>query len=166
MEDKKKLDWSSFTVNLPINRSKTEIIDAWMTQKDLEKWFLKLAEFTTPNGEKRKREEKIHPGDTYKWQWYGWPESVEERGKLLQPEQEEFLRFQFGKAGMVRVRILEEHGQTIVRLVQEKIPLDEESRMNFYVGCKTGWTFYMLNLKSILQGGPDLRNKRSELQMD
>ena len=166
MEDRKKLDCSTFTVNLPLNIQKEEIINAWMSQENLENWFLKLAEFTTPGGEKRKREEKIRPGDSYRWKWFGWPDSVDEHGNLLNPEQGEFLRFQFGNAGIVSVRIAQEHGQNILRLVQEKIPLDEESRMNFYVGCKTGWTFYMLNLKSILQNGPDLRNKQSELQMD
>ncbi|CAL67167.1 SRPBCC family protein [Christiangramia forsetii] len=166
MEDRKKLDWSSFTVNIPLDISKDKIIEAWMTPKALENWFLRLAEFSTPSGEKRKREEKIQPGDSYRWQWYGWPESTEEHGKILNPEQGEFLRFVFGKSGIVGIKIVEENKQTILRLIQENIPQDEESRMNFFVGCKTGWTFYLLNLKSILLNGPDLRNKRSELQMD
>ena len=166
MEDRKKLDWSSFTVNLPINKPRADIMDAWMNQKSLESWFLKLAEFTTSSGEKRKVEEQIHPGDTYKWQWYGWPESVEEHGEILKPKEGEFLRFIFGKAGTVAVKILEDNDHTILRLIQENIPVDEQSRMNFYVGCKTGWTFYLLNLKSFLHDGPDLRNKRSDLQMD
>ncbi|GAA4320035.1 hypothetical protein GCM10023115_46830 [Pontixanthobacter gangjinensis] len=166
MEERKKIDWSSFTVNLPLDNSEEEIINAWLTQEALEKWFLRLAEFSTPSGEKRKRQEQIKPGDTYRWQWFGWPDSVEEHGKILNPEQAEFLRFQFGKAGIVGVRVVVEHGHNILRLVQEKIPQDEESKMNFYVGCKTGWTFYLLNLKSKLQEGPDLRNRKSELHMD
>ncbi|SDR67126.1 SRPBCC domain-containing protein [Gramella sp. MAR_2010_147] len=166
MGERKKLDWSSFTVNIPIDNPREKIIEAWMTPKILENWFLRLAEFSTGNGEKRKRDENIQPGDSYRWQWYGWPDNIEEHGEVLHPEEGEFLRFIFGKAGKVGVRIVEENGQQILRLVQENIPQDEESIMNFYVGCKTGWTFYMLNLKSILQGGPDLRNKRSELQMD
>ena len=166
MEETRKLDWSRFTVNLPLDQSKSEIIKAWKSQENLEKWFLKLAEFTTEKGEKRKKQEEIKPGDSYRWQWYGWPENVEEKGKLLEPEPREFIRFIFGKAGIVGVRVIEEKGQTILKLIQENIPLDEESRMNFYVGCKTGWTFYLLNLKSFLQNGPDLRNKKSELQMD
>ena len=166
MEDRKKPDWSSFTVNLPMNNSKEEIIDSWTCQAELEKWFLKLAEFKTRNGEHRKREEQIQPGDDYRWQWYGWPESIEEHGEILNPKDDEFLRFIFGKAGTVSVKIVEEHNQNILKLTQENIPLDDYSKMNFHVGCKTGWTFYMMNLKSILQGGPDLRNKNSELQMD
>ncbi len=166
MEERKKMDWSRFTVKIPLDVQKEDIINAWMTQDALEKWFLKLAEFFTPNGEKRKIQEQIKPGDSYRWQWSGWPETVEEHGKLLNPQQGEFIRFQFGNTGKVGVSIVQEQGQTILRLTQENIPQDEESRMNFYVGCKTGWTFYLLNLKSILLNGPDLRNKRSELQMD
>lgn len=166
MEEKKKPDWSNFTVNIPIDQPKEKIMEYWLNQEKLEKWFLRLAEFTTSEGEKRGVTEKIQPGDTYKWQWHGWPESVEEHGELLKPELGEFLRLVFGKAGIVGVRVVTENDKNILRLVQEKIPLDEESRMNFHVGCKTGWTFYMLNLKSVIQGGPDLRNKRSDLQMD
>ncbi len=166
MDDKQKPNWSSFTVNLPLDQSKDRIIDAWLTQKQLEKWFLKLAEFKTRNGEIRKKEEVIQPGDQYRWQWFGWPEGVEEHGEILKPQDDEFLRFIFGKSGTVSVKVVTENNQTIIRLIQENIPVDEHSKMNFYVGCKTGWTFYMLNLKSILQGGPDLRNKQSKLQMD
>lgn len=166
MAEKDKIDWSRFEVRIPIDKDPEVIKDLWMTQENLEKWFLRKAEFTTPNGEKRKRSESIKPGDTYSWQWHGWPESVEEHGKLLEPETGEFIRFVFGKAGIVSVGIKKESGKMILHLLQENIPLDEESRMNFHVGCKTGWTFYLLNLKSVLLDGPDLRNKLSELQMD
>lgn len=166
MAEKDKIDWSRFEVRIPLEKEAEVIKELWMTQQNLEKWFLRKAEFTTPNGEKRKRTEVIKPGDTYKWQWHGWPESVEEHGKLLEPETGEFIRFIFGKAGLVSVRIRKDNHKMILVLLQENIPQDEESRMNFHVGCKTGWTFYLLNLKSLLLGGPDLRNKHSELQMD
>lgn len=166
MAEKDKIDWSRFEVRTPIHKDPEVIKEMWLSQDMLEQWFLRKAEFTTPNGEKRKRSETIRPGDNYSWQWHGWPESVEEHGKLLEPETGEFIRFVFGKAGIVGVKIKKEHGQTILELVQEQIPQDESSRMNFHVGCKSGWTFYLLNLKSILLDGPDLRNKVSELQTD
>ncbi|MCH4823626.1 SRPBCC domain-containing protein [Gramella lutea] len=166
MEDRNKPDWSSFTVNQPMDIPKNKIVESWLCQAELEKWFLKLAEFKTRNGEHRKRNEQIQPGDQYSWRWHGWPDSIEEHGEILNPRDDEFLRFIFGKAGTVSVKIIEEADQTILSLTQENIPEDEYSKMNFHVGCKTGWTFYMLNLKSILKDGPDLRNKNSELQMD
>ena len=43
-------------------------------------------------------------------------------------------------------------------ILQEKV-LEEPQTRVVNVGCKTGWTFYLANLKSLLEGGIDLRNK-------
>ncbi len=77
-----------------------------------------------------------------------------------------FFRFVFGKAGVVSVGLTEKAGDKIFWLKQEQIPADEPGKYNFHVGCKTGWTFYLANLKCVLQGGPDLRNKNQALEMD
>jgi len=41
---------------------------------------------------------------------------------------------------------------------------NESEQRYFYIGCGKGWTFYMANLKSILEGGIDLRNKNAAIQ--
>jgi hypothetical protein len=64
---------------------------------------------------------------------------------------------------MQSISITEHQGQHIIQLTQENIPTDEESKINFYLGCQTGWTFYLTNLKSIFEGGKDLRNKNEGL---
>jgi hypothetical protein len=74
------------------------------------------------------------------------------------------LHFQFGKAGRCTVRICQEQGETLVELKQDQIPDDDLGRMTWHVGCKTGWTFYLANLKSLYEGGIDLRNKNMNLQ--
>jgi len=51
----------------------------------------------------------------------------------------------------------------IVELVQENIPDDDQGRLYYHLVCKTGWTFYLDNLKSLLEGGIDLRNKNANL---
>ncbi|MFI5196443.1 MAG: SRPBCC domain-containing protein [Chitinophagales bacterium] len=65
----------------------------------------------------------------------------------------------FTKAGIVTVQLKDMGDATEMILTQTQIPTDEQSRMNFHVGCSTGWTFYFANIKSILEGGLDLRNK-------
>ena len=55
------------------------------------------------------------------------------------------------------------NNQTLVELTQVEIPLDKESKRNIRLGCAFGWTFYLLNLKSVIEGGLDLRNKDMEL---
>jgi len=64
---------------------------------------------------------------------------------------------------MVRIEIGDDDGETMVELTQSDIPLDEDSIHNLYVGCSRGWTFYLTNLKSILEGGIDLRNRNINL---
>jgi hypothetical protein len=58
----------------------------------------------------------------------------------------------------------EENGYHIVELVQENIPEDDNGKHNWHLGCKTGWTFYLANLKSLAEGGIDLRNKDENLK--
>ena len=43
-----------------------------------------------------------------------------------------------------------------------KIGPDEKLRL--YIGCGEGWTFYLANLKSMLEGGIDLRNKNDKIK--
>ena len=50
-----------------------------------------------------------------------------------------------------------------MEFTQSEIPIDDNSKENIRLGCAFGWTFYLLNLKSVLEGGLDLRNKDSEL---
>lgn len=159
-------DWSNFTVQLPIPIAVNKIREAWATQAMLETWFLRLAEFTNAQRKLRQPNDHIQIGDTYKWCWHGWPDDVAEHGIILPPKTNELIRFTFGKAGVVSVKVDQQNGETILQLHQENIPQDEFAKMNFHVGCKTGWTFYLLNLKSILMGELDLRNKNKSLQLD
>ena len=71
----------------------------------------------------------------------------------------DFFSFSFGKAGICTVTLKKESGMSVVELVQTEIPTDDMGKHYWHLGCKTGWTFYLTNLKSMLEGGIDLRNK-------
>ena len=75
-----------------------------------------------------------------------------------------FFKFSFGKAGICSVTIKREQGEIIVEMLQENIPTDDRGMQYYHVGCKTGWTFYFANMKSLFEGGIDLRNKNEKLQ--
>ena len=60
--------------------------------------------------------------------------------------------------------IKEEQGKRIVELVQEDIPTDEKGKQYYHVGCKTGWSFHLADMKSLFEGGIDLRNKDEQLK--
>jgi hypothetical protein len=62
------------------------------------------------------------------------------------------------------VSIKQEDGETICELVQD-MPMEEiHEQRHFFIECGNGWGFYMANLKSVLEGGLDLRNKNINLK--
>jgi uncharacterized protein YndB with AHSA1/START domain len=157
-------DWTKFHLRIPVNTDVETVYKAWTTQEGLENWFLRKAAFTDKNGVARKINSSIQVNDTYEWLWHGWGDEVMEKGSVLQMNGKNFLKFSFGKAGNVSVTINNEGEESLVELVQSEIPTDESSQINFHLGCTKGWIFYLTNLKSILEGGIDLRNRKEALK--
>jgi len=157
-------DWSRFSVRININASMEKLYRAWATRSGMEYWFLRLSEYKKHDGSLRGDDELAAKGDSYKWLWHGWPDETVEYGEILDENGHDLFRFSFGKAGNCTVRIYREQGETIVELVQDDIPVDEQGKHYWHVGCKTGWTFYLANMKSLFEGGIDLRNKNVNLQ--
>ena len=87
-----------------------------------------------------------------------------EIGSILGCNGKDFIKFKFGTAGDCIVNIKTEEGENVVELIQENIPTDEVGMRNYHLGCKTGWTFYLANLKSVMEGGIDLRNKNEKIK--
>ena len=157
-------NWKIFTKRVTINRSKEMIYRAWVTQAGLENWFLRFAEFTKPDGRTRDRNEQIQQGDKYKWLWWGHDDTVAEEKEILETNGIDMVRFSFSGGCVVTITVKEEAGENICELVQQ-MPMDDEGEQQyFFIECGKGWTFYMTNLKSILEGGIDLRNKNAIIQ--
>ena len=157
-------DWTRFVKRVNIKADIGTVYKAWATQHGLEQWFLRQATFTTADGLPRSRYEPVQPGDKYAWLWHGWDDTTTEHGEILEANGVDHLKFVFGEAGNVTITIKTEQGQTIAELVQDNIPTDEKGKTWYHLGCSTGWVFYMANLKSVLEGGIDLRNKNVELK--
>ena len=156
--------WSRFTVRINIKSNSIEqLYRAWATKAGIEFWFLRMSEYSDQNGNLRSDDEPVQKGDTYRWRWFGYSDEVTETGEILECNGTDFFKFRFGPAGVCSVTIKEEQGETFVELVQEQIPTDEKGQDYYHVGCKTGWTFHFTNMKSIFEGGIDLRNKREDI---
>ncbi|NQY67347.1 MAG: hypothetical protein HRT72_06450 [Flavobacteriales bacterium] len=52
----------------------------------------------------------------------------------------------------MEISLKEESGYVIVELVQKNIPIDDSSKRGIRLGCDSGWSFFMLNLKSVYEG--------------
>ncbi|MFI5161825.1 MAG: SRPBCC domain-containing protein [Sphingobacteriales bacterium] len=157
-------DWTKFTVTADFNTDARSIYKAWATPAGLESWFLRKAEFYTITGRLREPEEFILKEDTYEWYWHGFDDSAVEKGQVLEVNSIDFLKFTFSGGSIVSVSIQSRNGLSVVELTQENIPENPDPSENLFVQCQIGWTFYLANLKSIIEGGIDLRNKRTDVK--
>jgi uncharacterized protein YndB with AHSA1/START domain len=157
-------NWKQFTRRITIKAPHKAIYDAWTTQQGLESWFLRLAQFIKADGTLRSKNSHVESGDKYKWLWFGYDDSAKEEREILLANGWDKLQFSFSGGCIVAVSIKQENGETICELLQE-MPMDDVNEQQyFFIECGKGWTFYMTNLKSILEGGPDLRNKNIIIQ--
>lgn len=157
-------NWGEFVKRITIHVQGDALYNAWTTQEGLESWFLRLAEFKTPQGVLRRRNESVQRGDRYKWLWFGYDDTFAEEKEILSANGTDRLEFIFSGGCLVTVTVQQEDRETICELKQNMPMEDESERRYFFIECGKGWTFYMTNLKSILEGGIDLRNKNKNIQ--
>lgn len=141
-------NWNIFTKRILIHKSKEIVYQSWATTAKLETWFLEKANFETGD-KQRKPEELVNKGDQFHWKWHNW--DFTEEGQILEADGKDFISFTFGSGGIVDIKLKEKNGATEVILRQYEIPTDEKSKIEIYVGCITGWTFWLTNLKAYLE---------------
>ncbi|HEY0680449.1 MAG TPA: SRPBCC domain-containing protein [Chitinophagaceae bacterium] len=155
--------WSEFRLRVNINAPIGTIYNAWSTGDGLTSWFLRKAAFTATGGNSKRGSEAVEQGDQYEWLWHGYPDSIVEKGKILSANGKDKISFTFSLGCPVTISIYPQSDESIVELVESNLPTDEVNMLKHYVGDSKGWIFYLTNLKSVLEGGLDLRNKKLEL---
>lgn len=154
-------DWTSFTRRITVNYPTKAIYEAWAVPSQIERWFLRSAEYAGFDGDPKNRDREVMAGDAYLWRWHGYLDDVSESGLIVEANGSDLFSFTFTEGCLVTVTIKTEAGETVVELTQSKIP-DEPNR-GIYVDCSYGWTFFLANLKSVLEGGIDLRNRNVDI---
>jgi uncharacterized protein YndB with AHSA1/START domain len=155
--------FSAFKLRVNINTSIENAYKAWASRAGLESWFLRQALFKDAAGKERIGETPVQENDSYTWRWHGYPDDISEKGKVLKANGKNLFSFTFSMGCPVTVSIYTELDQTIVELVESNLPTDEETIKKHFVGDSRGWIFYLANLKSVLEGGLDLRNKNDKI---
>ena len=155
--------WSEFKLRVNIRTDIRRAFECFTTPGGLESWFLRQATFENAAGDVRGKDEPVQEGDTYVFYWHGYPDTAVEKGKVLSNNGENRFTFTFSHNCPVTISIYPECGETIVELVESNLPTDEATMMRHYVGDSKGWIFYLTNLKSVLETGYDLRNRKVEL---
>jgi uncharacterized protein YndB with AHSA1/START domain len=140
--------WSSFTKRILIEGPMEKIYRCWATQSEIEIWFLETAEYFS-NGKLRQPDDLVQKGDQFSWKWNNW--DFTEKGEILDANGIDLISFTFGAGGRVIVQLKDKSGMTEVILTQDEIPTDDKSKMEIFVGCNTGWTFWLTNLKAYVE---------------
>lgn len=156
-----KIDWTNFTVRIPVKAPMKKLYDAWTRASELENWFLRRAAYKGADKKPVRRTAAITKGCTFQWEWYGY-DGVE-KGVVKQVNGKDHVQFTFA-GSLVDVRLRQLEKEVIVELVQSAIPTDPASKKNVRMGCHVGWTFWLANLKSVYEGGINLRNTNEELK--
>jgi hypothetical protein len=84
--------------------------------------------------------------------------------KLSKQNGKDFVQFTFAGECLVDIKLTTQCDNVIVELTQKNIPMDDNSKQGIRLGCDSGWSFFLVNLKSVYEGGIDLRNKDLDLK--
>lgn len=155
------IDWTSFTCRIPVKAPMKDLYSAWTNAATIEKWFVRKAVYKGADKKAVGRSTTITKGCTYAWEWYGY-DGVE-KGSITEANGKDHLQFTFANS-VVDVRLKKVKSNVIVELTQSGIPTDDVSRKNIRLGCHLGWSFWMVNLRSMYEGGINLRNTDESLK--
>lgn len=162
-----KFQWTQFTQNEYVKASKEEIFRKWATAKGITEWFIALAEYKDQNARIRDPKEIVHAGDHYTWIFYT---GFTMTGKILEVKENELFKFTFGKKEpdsdedvIVTVRFHKQKDRVRIEMFQENIADNNYGHIHYNMSCQLGWSYFMMNLRSIYESGYDLREKEKDL---
>jgi uncharacterized protein YndB with AHSA1/START domain len=153
----KNFDWTAFSLKILVKAKLSTVYDAWAKSGQAEKWFLKKANYLDKERKPIAKDALAEKGELYEWSWY--LHEVVERGRILEANGKDHFQFTFAGDCIVDVKLTEKEGNVLVDLHQKDIPADDVSKKEIWMPCHSGWSFYLVNLKSVCEGGLDLRNK-------
>ena len=159
-------DWTRFSKQIFIDADPETVFRAWATPGEIIRWFIAEARYTDAEGRQRYPNEMVAAGDTYWWRWH---QEYVEIGKVLSVGPGHTMTFTFGEQAnkapdpiVVTINCYEDDGQTRLELIQSNMPDTPTAHHSWHMGCCNGWSFFMTNLKALLEHNADLRETDPE----
>lgn len=147
-------DWSQFHVRMYYLAPMSEVFARFSTAAGLESFFIYQAIHTGTDGSVRGPHEHVQAGDQYQWTYV---HDFAHGGQFGQVEAERLVQFSFGDMTVsIMFRQLDEAVE--VDLHQTNCATQDPARAWQHVNCRSCWIYFLTNLRSVLGGGPDLRD--------
>lgn len=147
-------DWTQFHVHMYYLAPIDEVFGKFATPAGLESFYVERATFTAADGTARAPDEPVRAGDRYH---FDYVHDYAHGGEVLAVERPRFVQFTFGPCE-VAIRLGEVDGATEVDLHQTGCPTEDPERAWMHLNCRSCWVYFMTNLRSVLAGGPDVRD--------
>ena len=151
-----QFSWEKFSRSIIINKKPEEVFLYIATAKGLTKWLLEAASFfTLANETQLLNRSCANEVDSYHWVWKG--KNYELQGQVLDCDVPRTrFSFTFGEACTVDIVLTEHGGSTLLKLTQQATPGKTYDQMR-HVNSYAYWTFFLTNLKSVVEHEIDLR---------
>jgi len=147
-------DWSQFHVHMYYAAPLTEVFRRFSTGAGLASFFIYEARHQSSDGHVRTPDEMVQAGDEYHWTYV---HDFGHSGHFIEVVPEQMLSFSFGDM-RVAVSFREEGGLTEVDLHQTGCATEDPERAWQHLNCRSCWIYFLTNLRSVIVGGPDLRD--------
>ena len=147
-------DWTQFYVHMYYPAPIDDVFSRFATTAGMESFYIKRAKFTSSDGIVRAPNETFAAGDTYD---FDYVHDYSHGGEIHAVEQNRLVSFTFGECDVV-IRFRELQGATEVALHQTGCPTQDPERAWMHLNCRSCWIYFMTNLRSVLAGGPDVRD--------
>jgi len=150
-------DWTRFLVHMYYDAPLERVFRAWATAEGLESFFIASARHASADGGARAPHELACPGDRYEWTWL---HGLGLKGGFLACERDRRVAFTFGEHMEVEVTFRTVGDSVEVRLHQTGCMPEDPARAWQHLNCRSCWVYFLTNLKSVLEHGTDLRDRR------
>jgi uncharacterized protein YndB with AHSA1/START domain len=143
MAKQPKHDWTQFLLKIYIDAAPERLYQAWTDSKKLKKWFI-YDGFVEPKKGGRFKQ-VFSDGSVFE-------------SEVLEVRKNRLFRFTFGKVEKVEVKFRKSGKGGEVWLRQYDMRTGAEDKWSMHMGCRLGWTFFLTNLKAMLEHRADLRS--------
>jgi hypothetical protein len=131
-----------------------QVFRRFSTAVGLQSFFIHEARHVAADGTPRRPDETVQTGDSYHWTYV---HDLAHGGHFLQVHTDQRVQFSFGSM-LVDIHFRDVGAGTEVDLHQTNCSTVDPERAWQHVNCRSCWIYFMTNLRSVLNDGPDLRD--------
>jgi len=148
-------DWSEFHLWMYYLAPRAEVFRRFATAAGLQSFYIHQARHVGADGDPRAPDEMVQSGDRYEWTYV---HDFAHGGTFHHVVEGSRVQFTFGPMTVdIRFRDAVD-GATEVHLHQTGCATDDPDRAWQHVNCRSCWIYFLTNLRSVLAGGPDVRD--------